>query len=179
MAIAAPVFVEEAQQTVTTTSELKLCHAVEAASSDAASISADPRMWVAMSSDPLPTVQGSLRVEDFGLQALPNQPPAGVPWWLEEAEDLVARNREDEGLDIVYDKLDRLLMSGSFAACDVMLQQVEVTRFSLDILLALLTVTLPASMELPTRAVYFEKVQAELKSRGLDTDELLSGLQGR
>jgi len=57
------------------------------------------------------------------------------------------------------------------------LRQVDVRIFSTDLLLGILTATLPAKSKLPSRTPFFGKVEAIIKRRGEWEKGLLTGLE--
>ena len=98
--------------------------------------------------------------------------------------DLVERARTLEhfgdsatALDLVYDCIDDLLYADRFSLVACCLLEVEVDTCSVDILLALLTSTLPAKRKIGTRAEFTRRVEAELLRRGEDVAQLLAGLR--
>lgn len=97
--------------------------------------------------------------------------------------DLVARTQTLErlgdtaaALDLVYDCVDDLMHSQQFALMACYLLEVEVTSCSVDVLLALLTATLPAKQKIGARTEFARRVESELIGRGEDAAELLAGL---
>jgi hypothetical protein len=92
------------------------------------------------------------------------------------AQALEESGHNDLALDIIYDEIDDLLRARRFALCASILDEVEPSRSSVDILLALLTATLPAKSELPTRDSFFRRVEHELRRRGEYDIGLLAGL---
>lgn len=85
--------------------------------------------------------------------------------------------RIDTALDALYDRVDDLLKSEDFPALGAMLRQADVESLSTDILLGLLTATLPARSKLPARAQFFAEAEASIKSRDEWEDGLLAGLE--
>ena len=64
-----------------------------------------------------------------------------------------------------------------FYETDQLLQNINVSEYSVDLLLGLLTATLPARSKLRSRAQFFSEVEAVLKERGQWEDNLLVGLE--
>ena len=83
----------------------------------------------------------------------------------------------DDALDISYELIDDLLHAREFASCASQLEGVDVSLYSIDVLLTLLTATLPARSKIGTRASFFKRVEDELRRRGELEDGLLDGLK--
>lgn len=93
-----------------------------------------------------------------------------------KANRLYSDGFSEAALDLIYDDIDQLLRHHRFAECDYVLCCTDVASCSVDILLALLTATLPAKAKLSTRAAFLQHVEQSLRSRNENPDELLEGL---
>lgn len=80
-------------------------------------------------------------------------------------------------LDLIYDETDALLRHGKFALLDSVLVDLSVDSMSAEILIALLTATLPAKSKLASRREFFQRVSESLARRGILEQGLLSGLE--
>lgn len=80
-------------------------------------------------------------------------------------------------LDQIFDKVDNLLYAGQFYDISMFLRYIDCSKCSLDVLLALLTMTAPAKSHLLNRPFFYENVRQELKKRGENADHLLVGLK--
>jgi hypothetical protein len=80
-------------------------------------------------------------------------------------------------MDLLYDRIDEMLRSGQFDSLDVVLQRAPVQDLSADVLLALLTATLPARSRLNARPDFFRIAETTLKTRGEYETGLLTGLE--
>jgi hypothetical protein len=108
------------------------------------------------------------------------QPLADLPLpgeILERANQLDKRGDTDAALDLIYDQIDGLLKSGEFQKVDALLEDAEVGSFSVDLLLGLLTATLPARTKLAARRDFFLRAEASLRQRAGWKDDLLRGLE--
>jgi hypothetical protein len=83
----------------------------------------------------------------------------------------------DTALDVLYDRVDDLLKTKQFTTVDDLLRNANVSSFSADVLLGLLTSTLPARSKLPARAKFFADVESSIKARGEWENGLLAGLK--
>ena len=86
---------------------------------------------------------------------------------------------EIQVIDMVLDLIDSLFRYGGFMAVDNMLHDVKTEHCSGDMLLSILTITLPAKDKLQNRVAYFERVRQALIHKGLrakEADEVLLGL---
>lgn len=81
-------------------------------------------------------------------------------------------------LDIIYDYVDELLCNGEFSKLDEELSAVDTKDISVDILIGILTATLPAKNKLLSREHLFKSVKQVLIVRGEYEDDLLLGLEG-
>ncbi len=82
----------------------------------------------------------------------------------------------DDIIQSIYTSVDRLLRHGKFDECDRRLAIVFVRNYPTDLLLAWLVATLPAASKIPSRPVFREKVEAEIRRRGEWEDGILEGL---
>lgn len=96
--------------------------------------------------------------------------------FLENADRLDKRGQTDAALDIIFDQMDEMLLAGEFDQVDRILAEVIPGSFSVELLLGLLTVTLPAKNRLRNRAPFFERVRQSLYERGETDEGLLVGL---
>jgi len=98
---------------------------------------------------------------------------------LAQIYELVASNKTDDAMDLLYDVVDDLLSSDSFSLCDRMLTNIELGRMNADLMIGALSITLPAKSSLPARTKFLERVEQELARTLLPGDvvELLRGLR--
>jgi hypothetical protein len=97
--------------------------------------------------------------------------------FLQRAERLEKLGNVDAALDLIYDQINWRLKEQKFYETDQLLQNINVADHSVDLLLGLLTATLPARSKLRSRAQFFSEVEAVLKERGQWEDNLLVGLE--
>lgn len=90
---------------------------------------------------------------------------------LQKALNLAGTDKASLGIDLIYDQVNDMLVTGNFAAVNDLLDNAHVHNSSIDMLLALLTVTLPAKSKLTARESFFQYV----KKWSSETD--LSGLE--
>jgi hypothetical protein len=81
-------------------------------------------------------------------------------------------------LDLIYDSVDDLLRKGNFDQLDSMLAAFPIAELSVDMLLGILTATLPAKSRLPSRGKLFKEIEKTLKERNELEEGLLTGLEG-
>jgi len=98
--------------------------------------------------------------------------------FVQRASRLCNQGRTTSGLDLLYNSVDELLHQGKFAQLNSMIERVSVDDHSIDILLGMLTTTLPASSRLPARSQFFNDVERSIRNRGEYEDGLLTGLEG-
>jgi hypothetical protein len=97
--------------------------------------------------------------------------------FIEAATRLDKLGNTDAALDLIYDKIDKMLTEGQFSLIDSVLNDLDVEIHSVDILLGLLTSTLPAKTKLQGRKAFFLAVEQDIKRRGEWEEGLLTGLE--
>jgi hypothetical protein len=98
--------------------------------------------------------------------------------FVQRAVRLDEKGHTDAALDLIYDSVDELMRKGEFPQLDSMLSKVEPASLSADILLGILTATLPARSRLAARRDLFRKAESVLKARSDWQEGLLVGLEG-
>lgn len=89
-----------------------------------------------------------------------------------------ARPSEDDGIELIYEVIDDMMSSGSFALIDDILSAVDVMKFRTTHLLAFLSITFPAKTLLKERARYFARVRSYFEAVEPNrVDQLLAGLE--
>jgi hypothetical protein len=102
--------------------------------------------------------------------------PAQRESFLQRAQRLDRMGHTDAALDLLYDNIDEQMRQGRFADLDLVLATLHVEDYSADMLLGLLTATLPARSRLLARASLLTKVEETLRRRGKYEEGLLVGL---
>src|SRR5439155_5576373 len=80
------------------------------------------------------------------------KPTAVADKFLHPVVQLEKQGRADSALDVLYDRVDDLLKAKQFATVDDLLRQAHVDLLSVDVLLGLLTATVPARSRLLARS---------------------------
>lgn len=96
---------------------------------------------------------------------------------MRRVKHLDDQGQTDAALDLLYDSVDELMQAGRFPDLDMLIRDIPVATTSVDILLGLLTSTLPARSKLPSRPRFFEAVSSAVRDRGEDEQGLLAGLE--
>lgn len=102
----------------------------------------------------------------------------GQETFVLRAQRLDRRGRTDAALDLIYDQVDEWMHRAQFDRLDSILANLPVADLSMDILLGVLTATLPATRRLGSRAKLFYDVEQVLRNRGDYEEGLLAGLEG-
>ncbi len=97
--------------------------------------------------------------------------------FIERANRLDVSGRTDAALDLLYDSVDEFLCRGELAKLNSYLSCVVAADLTINILIGLLTATLPARSRLPARRALFMEVDAELRRRNEFEEGLLTGLE--
>ncbi len=83
--------------------------------------------------------------------------------FLNELYELCAQNREQRAVERFLVRLEADLREGRFPAVDAFMELVEVNRLAPAVLLATLSITLPAKQSLAKRAAFLVRVDVELR----------------
>ncbi|SRR6266568_2657385 len=97
--------------------------------------------------------------------------------FLQPVMQLEKGGHVDAALDVLYDRMDALLKAKQFTVMDALLKEANVDSISVDVLLGLLTASLPARSKLPARSSFYAEAEASIKRRGEWEDGLLAGLE--
>ena len=82
-----------------------------------------------------------------------------------------------EKIDYIYNLVDKEFSEQKYHNIDVWLKVVNIRKRSVDELLAILTVTLPAKSSLTNRIQFLAEVESEIRRRGEWENNLLDGLE--
>lgn len=96
--------------------------------------------------------------------------------WVSAAYELDKSGKVDEALDVIYDNIDSMLSGGDFIEINRLLGMISITDLSVDLVLGILTSTLPARDRLENRQHFFQIAKECLLSQGLYGEEILVGL---
>ena len=96
---------------------------------------------------------------------------------VDRAAKLDSQGQTDLALDLIYDQTDEYFREGKFESVNQLLANVNAADYSVDILLGILTATLPAKKHLANRSAFFSAVEKAFTERGDMEDGLLSGLE--
>ena len=92
------------------------------------------------------------------------------------ANDLDKQGYTSTALDSLLGYIDNKLHMGVFSELDQSISQLNLSELSINILVCILTSTLPAKSKLPSRTNLFSDIEKILKSRGEYEEGLLTGL---
>ncbi len=98
--------------------------------------------------------------------------------FFERAIRLDTHGHNEFALDLIYDSVDQLLFNQAFSQLDAILAKIDVSVASTDLILAILTSTLPPKSRLPSRHSLLERFESQLKADGEFEEGLLVGLEG-
>lgn len=93
---------------------------------------------------------------------------------------LLEKNDVDQAIALIYDTLDHAFTSNKFTEVDDWMEDIRAEEYSVDILLSVLTASLPAKKSLPSRGRFFEKVRQSLMTQDINNSMiklLLMGLE--
>lgn len=101
----------------------------------------------------------------------------GLENTIDRAIKLDQRGNTDAALDLLYDTVDDQMRKGRFDDLSNIFASANADTLSVDVILGLLTATLPARCRISERTNFFDKAKHSLAKRGLLTDDLLVGLE--
>ncbi len=90
---------------------------------------------------------------------------------------LAERGKRDSAIDLLFDDFDGLMRNGEIRRIRRILVSLKYTELDTDILLAILTATLPVRSLLPERHSAFLEIQRVICERNEMEDGLLDGLE--
>jgi len=114
---------------------------------------------------------------DTGVRPL-GCPDGPIEEWLRTLYSIEAEGEIDAAIDCVYDRVLDLLDHQDFGGVNDLLERVDVARLGVESMLAFLTITVPAALEIAGRERYFDRVRRRvlvLRSHE-DAARLLDGL---
>jgi hypothetical protein len=97
--------------------------------------------------------------------------------FIDHAQRLDECGQTDAALDIIFDQIDEKLLAGNFIQVDQTLANTSPENLSIDLLLGILTATLPAKTHLKSRQLFYRQVQETLERRGRLKEGILVGLE--
>jgi hypothetical protein len=97
--------------------------------------------------------------------------------WLSFALRLDSKGQRDRSLDMLANRVDLLLSAKKFSEVDEMFDWVPTDTPSITFLMALLSLTLPATEQLPKRAMFYDRVWQACVARNRNANDLLGGLR--
>jgi hypothetical protein len=132
-----------------------------------------------LSAETFDEVRHLIRTTGIGELVGPTSHDAGPKdqSFIGRAAELATRGRTDAALDLIYDSVDALMRKGQFSKLDSILSGSSVANLTVDVLLGLLTATLPARNRLVSRKPMFLRIEDTLKERGQLDPGLLAGLE--
>lgn len=96
---------------------------------------------------------------------------------LADARSLEHVGRTQDAVNLIQRAFDAALRGGQFQAIDQVLERMDADLEGVDMLLSVLTATLPARDVLAHRATLFQAVERTLRSRAILEPGLLDGLE--
>jgi len=97
--------------------------------------------------------------------------------FINDANELDKNGQRNAAMDLIFDRIDELMRKEQFSSIDSILRKVCISDQTGDVLLGLLTASLPARGDLPFRAEFCREVKSVLTARGEFEDGLLIGLE--
>lgn len=96
--------------------------------------------------------------------------------WLARVSELDRTGKFDDAIDLVFSNVNSMLTMGKFEDVSILLKTFDVKHFSINVLLAFLTITLCAKNKLDGRPILFERVKNHLITTNTYDEAILAGL---
>ena len=96
---------------------------------------------------------------------------------VKDAERFIEKGQVDAALDLIYSTVDRMLKAQKLSEVDAILTATPFRSTSLEILISLLTVTLPVRIKLPSRPKFFRAVEEVAREDSRWSSSQLVGLE--
>ena len=118
------------------------------------------------------------RLQNFLLRVVGSKEESlTVRSFVLDAQRLADQGKIDSALDLIYERADEMLLAGEFTALNEIIAGLSADKLTIDVLLAVLTISLPAKSKLPARSLFYLSVEQQLQERGEFREGLLTGLQ--
>ncbi len=92
-------------------------------------------------------------------------------------EEIKHTTGDVQGTNLVYDRIDGMLLEGRFAEVNALLERVVEGHYSTKILVGFLTITKAAREHLPARAHFVERVRGHLQKQLFTAGEIYNLLR--
>lgn len=96
---------------------------------------------------------------------------------LRQVRTLEWEGKVDQAIDVVFQDINGKLKRGEFDKVNNDLRQVDTRALSIDLMVALLTITKRARLLIPDRAAFYSRVEQRSKDLNAWSEHLLSGLE--
>ena len=102
-----------------------------------------------------------------------DRPPSSLSW-IADVYSLVARKQPEAATDILFRKIDDWLSADQFSSVDSLLRALDLKRLDVSMMVAILALTQPASIQLRRREAFVTAVRVRLgKIEPVRADRLL------
>lgn len=102
--------------------------------------------------------------------------PLDITTFTNELIELDCEESINTALDLAFDRIDDAFLEGRFDWVDSFLEQVEVDRLSVELIVGVLTITASAEDKLRHRGKFRSQAEAVIKQRGRYNDQILRDL---
>lgn len=98
--------------------------------------------------------------------------------WLTEFYKLSENKSYDQALDLLFIKVDDAMYADDWLGIDSMLQKIDINRLETNLLVGILTATLPGKSRLAERADFYQRARSKMMELAADRIVgLTSGLE--
>jgi len=100
-----------------------------------------------------------------------------TPPWIDTFHAYAGTNQDEEAIDLLFEKIDDMLLDDQMAEVDRLLALFELEKLSINLLVGLLSITLSAREFLPSRPELVDRVRALVWRRDpLRAERIMKGL---
>lgn len=100
-----------------------------------------------------------------------------IPEWVQQFYD-VDQDAVDKGIDVLFNHIDDAFLAGEFEYVNNILEQLDLERLCISLVLAVLTITKAARPHLPYQVEFTRRARARLEVLAPDRIEgLMRGLE--
>lgn len=97
---------------------------------------------------------------------------------IQQIYKFVDIKRDDKAIDLLFYTVDYYMRNGQFDLLDKLIQEIDLDKLSLSLMIGVLTITLPAKKQLLSREAIYDKIKEKIIQLDPErVDRLLVGLK--
>lgn len=99
------------------------------------------------------------------MLSIPSPNPTKMNDWLDTIYNLVAVKNDEQALDLMFDRVNRLIAARRYKELDLVLEQIDLDRLNCSMMLGLLFATRPAKSGLWQRNRMLQDIEDRIVPR--------------